>query len=237
MCGRFYCGPDFSELLEELLSEIDAKMPEKQANSEEQPAASDTKAADTMSADEKSEAPGRIITDARDVFPSTEALTIRGSESGLEADAMRWGFTAPFDKKLLINARAETVRQKRTFSDSVEKRRCVIPTSGFYEWDKRKSRYRFYSDNKALLLLAGIYRDEPDGRKYTILTTEANDSMRPVHSRMPVIVKPEELKTWILDDSAYSAILTAEQLPLIRESDEGQLMWDATLFGSGSTLY
>ncbi|MBQ1407217.1 MAG: SOS response-associated peptidase family protein, partial [Eubacterium sp.] len=82
------------------------------------------------------------------------------------------------------------------------------------------------SDDGELLLLAGIFREEPDGRKYTILTTDANDSMRPVHSRMPVIVRPEEIRTWILDDSAYPAILHREQAPLVRESDDGQMMLD-----------
>ena len=200
MCGRYYCGPDFSERLEELLEEIDARV-----ESEDVKAVS-----------------------AGDVFPSTEAVTIAAPDDDgkLAVETMRWGFTAPFDKKLLINARSETVREKKTFSDSVEKRRCVIPASGFYEWNKQKTRYRFFSDDGELLLLAGIFREEPDGRKYTILTTDANDSMRPVHSRMPVIVRPEEIRTWILDDSAYPAILHREQAPLVRESDDGQMMLD-----------
>lgn len=169
-------------------------------------------------------------TAGRDIRPSQagavlhNAATDGGGQNGvLVASEMFWGFSNPAKKGLIINARAETAREKRTFADSIAKRRCVIPASGFYEWDPYKARYRFTSPEGGLLLLAGFYRKEQGVPRFTILTTEANDSMIEVHDRMPVMIGREEIRPWIGDDARLSDFLSREQMELACEQDSGQI--------------
>lgn len=166
----------------------------------------------------------------RDVCPSQAAVVIHGEsrESGsrdgvIGASEMVWGFSNPVNKGLIINARAETAREKKTFAESIARRRCVIPASGFYEWDRHKAKFRFTPQEGGLLLLAGFYRLEQGTPRYTILTTEANESMIKVHDRMPVMIGRDEIRPWIEDDMRLPDFLGREQVPLVCEQDSGQI--------------
>ena len=166
----------------------------------------------------------------RDVYPSQAAVVIHGngpedcSQSGIiGASEMRWGFSNPVKKGLIINARAETAREKITFADSIAKRRCVIPASGFYEWDPHKAKFRFTAPDGGLLLFAGFYREEHGTPRYTILTTSANGSMIKVHDRMPVMIGRDEIRPWIEDDARLPDFLGREQAPLTCEQESGQI--------------
>lgn len=172
-----------------------------------------------------------IGTARREVFPSQSAVVIHGdSQSGgtreegiIGASEMVWGFSNPVSKGLIINARAETAREKITFADSIARRRCVVPASGFYEWDEHKAKFRFTSEDGGLLLLAGFYREEYGVPRYTILTTEANGSMIKVHDRMPVMIGRDEIRPWIEDDARLPDFLGREQMPLVCEQESGQM--------------
>ena len=120
----------------------------------------------------------------------------------------------------------ETASEKNLFAESVMKRRCVIPASGFYEWDPYKARFRFTLPEGDLMLLAGFYHEEEGVPRYTILTTEANESMKPVHDRMPVIIGRDELGPWIRDNEKLSEFLGRPQVQLVREQDSGQIRMD-----------
>jgi putative SOS response-associated peptidase YedK len=104
-----------------------------------------------------------------------------------------------------INARAETVATSPAFKHAFEKRRCVIPADGFYEWTGTKGARRpiwFHPPGGGLIHMAGLYESwkDPEGswhRTFTILTTAANDTVRGAHDRMPVILAPEEVDAWI----------------------------------------
>ena len=177
----------------------------------------------------------RIDTAGRDISPSQSAVTLHstgesagGQNALIGASEMVWGFSNTAHKGLIINARAETAREKKTFADSIAKRRCVIPASGFYEWDPHKARYRFTAPDGGLLLLAGFYRREQGVPRFTILTTEANDSMIKVHDRMPVMIGREEIRPWIEDDAKLSDFLSRRQTSLVCEQDSGQISF---LFG------
>lgn len=166
----------------------------------------------------------------RDIHPSQAAVVIHGSSQGnggqngiIGASEMVWGFSNPMKKGLIINARAETAREKMTFADSIARRRCVIPASGFYEWDPHKAKFRFTSAGGGLLLLAGFYREEQGVPRYTILTTEANGSMIKVHDRMPVMIGRNEIRPWIGDDAKLADFLRREQVPLVCEQESGQI--------------
>ena len=163
----------------------------------------------------------------RDVCPSDASAVIFRSGGGvLSAGGMRWGFSNPYRKGLIINARAETAAEKNLFADSVAKRRCIIPASGFYEWDPYKARFRFTLPDGGLILMAGFWHEEQGTPRYTILTTEANGSMKPVHDRMPVMIGRDEIGPWIYDDSKLSEFMGRMQPELICEQDAGQIRMD-----------
>ena len=135
--------------------------------------------------------------------------------TGLRTEPLLWGFPG-FDKgKLLINARAESVKDRPTFADSFAERRCVLPAAGFYEWDKKKEKVIFTLPDKPILYLAGIYRPYGPETRFVVLTREANASMEPVHDRMPLILSREEIGPWVSDLSEAGKILTGE-LPMLK---------------------
>ncbi len=76
-----------------------------------------------------------------DIHPADSAIILSGSRFSLQAEVMGWGF--PSYNQLLINARAESALQKPTFSESVMRRRCIIPARHFYEWDSKKNKVTF----------------------------------------------------------------------------------------------
>ena len=142
-----------------------------------------------------------------DIRPSQRAAVIRGENEHLITDCMAWGFPRFDGKGLLINARAESATERKTFRDSVQHRRCIIPAKGFYEWDKSKEKFSYERYDAPFLFMAGCYNKYQDQERFVILTTEANPSVSPVHDRMPLILEPEELEDWVLDDKATEYLL------------------------------
>ena len=141
-----------------------------------------------------------------DIRPSQRAAVIKGENEHLMADCMAWGFPRFDGKGLLINARAESAMERKTFRNSVQHRRCIIPAKGFYEWDKSKEKFSFERYDSPVLFMAGCY-NQYDQDRFVILTTDANTSVSPVHDRMPLILEPDELESWVLDDRATEFIL------------------------------
>ena len=105
----------------------------------------------------------------------------------------------------LINARSETVAEKPSFRQAFRQRRCIIPADGFYEWQRaegRKQPFFFRMRDESPFGFAGLWeRWEGEGGEVldscTILTTEANEVLGPVHDRMPVIIHPEDYGLWL----------------------------------------
>ena len=158
-----------------------------------------------------------------EVFPTNVApvITLEG------AAAIKWGFPHWKGTGVIINARAETALEKRMFFKPLMERRCVIPSSGFYEWSKvsgtkKKQKHLFRTPGEHTLNMAGmvnVFRDA-QGREYrafVILTTAANDSVAPVHDRMPVILMPDEQDRWISDIGYVSEVLHRPGIPLLCE--------------------
>ena len=142
-----------------------------------------------------------------DVFPSQNAMILKGEGNHLAAEQMKWGFPGFEKGKLLINARAETALERPTFRESVQDRRCIIPARGFYEWNKSKEKFTFERKETPVLFMAGCYNRYEGQERFVILTTDANSSVAPVHNRMPLILEQEELKDWVLDDGAIEYLL------------------------------
>ena len=104
----------------------------------------------------------------------------------------------------MINARSETVSEKPSFRHALSKRRCLIPSSGFYEWEKTENGKQpwFISGKNEPLVFAGIWEQwkSPEGfsvKNCAILTCEANELMAPIHHRMPVILQEKERNIWL----------------------------------------
>ncbi len=123
---------------------------------------------------------------------------------------LRWGWIPAFSKdpfaRKIINARAETVDQKPSFRDAFRRRRCLIIADGFYEWkkeEKTKTPFYFYLKSGQPFGFAGLYESQishggPFTGVCTILTTQANDLVAPIHNRMPVILSDRlEQDLWL----------------------------------------
>ena len=158
-----------------------------------------------------------------DVFPSQNAMILKGEGNHLAAEQMRWGFPGFEKGKLLINARAETALERPTFRESVQDRRCIIPARGFYEWNKSKEKFIFERKGTPVLFMAGCYNRYEGQERFVILTTEANPSVSPVHNRMPLILEPEELKDWVLDDQATESLLHKTPVLLEQRAEYEQM--------------
>lgn len=158
------------------------------------------------------------------IAPSDEIAVIV-DEGSRKIRSCRWGLVPAWaknnnDAHRLINARAETVTVKPSFRDSFKKHRCLVVTDGFYEWRKeagRKLPVFIHMKSGKSFCLAGLYSLRITGSgshacTSTIITTEANDTVRPVHDRMPVIIPRESYDIWldpaIQDSSVLKQILS-----------------------------
>ena len=146
------------------------------------------------------------------VAPTQTVPIIRRKEGGgRELTMVRWGLVPFWAKDLkigsqLINARAETVTSKPAFRAAFAKRRCLVPADGFYEWQKRegsklKQPMLIRRRDAAPFAFAGLWESwrGPDGevQTCTIVTTEANTVLRPIHNRMPVVLEPGVYDHWL----------------------------------------
>ncbi len=146
-----------------------------------------------------------------EIFPTETAPILAAFQGTIEPELSAWGFPNYQNKGVLINARAETVFDKKTFRESVFFRRCVIPSNGFYEWDGNKKKFLFKRKESEILYMAGIYSFYQEECRFVILTTQANESMAEVHSRMPVVLEEGDMEKWILDNNSTGRIL--RQIP------------------------
>jgi putative SOS response-associated peptidase YedK len=126
-----------------------------------------------------------------------------------------WWLKADNGAKAMINARAETIAVKPFFKEAFRSQRCLIPADGFYEWQgagRMKRPFRITLKGEALFAFAGIWDHWYNGHDKmitcAIITTDANDLIRPIHARMPVILSPENEQFWLTTaDPNYAADL------------------------------
>jgi putative SOS response-associated peptidase YedK len=144
------------------------------------------------------------------IAPSTPILAIRQIDRTRRADLLRWGLVprwskGPDSRYSMINARAETVHQKPAYRGPFRYRRCLIPAEAFYEWKPGpggKQPYAIRMKSWAPFALAGVWDSwaAPDGSELetcSIIVTDANELLRPIHERMPVILAPALWERWL----------------------------------------
>ena len=161
--------------------------------------------------------------------PTHRAWVITADEnSDGAAHPMRWGLI-PFwakDGKIAyttINARVETAAEKPAFREAWKRRRCLVPSSGYYEWKvlpdgKSKQPYFIHDAHRPVFLFGGLWErwQGPDGQAidtYSIVTQEAAGAVTQVHTRMPLILPPDLLRDW-LRGSANDAAAIAQAAPV-----------------------
>ena len=145
------------------------------------------------------------------IAPSQNVLAVVERDAVREIVSLQWGLIPFWSKeaKAFINARVETIEEKPTFKESFERRRCLIPADGFYEWERAGTKlsqpYYFQMKDGAPFAFAGIWdRWKTNGNTITscaIITTTANELLSEIHHRMPVIMRPESHDLWLNEES------------------------------------
>jgi putative SOS response-associated peptidase YedK len=148
-------------------------------------------------------------------------------------EVFRWGLIPYWAKDAKIgyssiNAAAETVAEKPAFREPFQSRRCIVPTDGFYEWQKlgpkEKQPYHIVMKDRSLFGFAGLWdrwKDRASGeviRSFTIITTTPNEVCAPIHDRMPVILDPKDYGRWLGEESAEPVHLLAMLKPYPAEA-------------------
>ncbi len=135
-----------------------------------------------------------------EIFPSDPVPVIANSRAMQPAAfAMSWGYQIP-GGSLIINARSETAAERPLFRDGMRHRRCLLPASRYFEWEKRpagKIKYAIQPADPGLFYLAGLYRIEGEQARCTILTRSPAESISFIHDRMPVLLPPEAVQDWL----------------------------------------
>ncbi|MCF6443988.1 SOS response-associated peptidase [Nereida sp. MMG025] len=159
------------------------------------------------------------VTPNFNVCPTTQIHVVTATDQR-RLVSMRWGFLphwykAPNDGPLLINARAETIAQKPAFRAACRERRCLIPTTGFYEWTKDAdgARLPWYVTpaDDAPMVMAGIWQTWGHGEDAVntcaVVTTQASGPMADIHHRVPVMIMPDQFGLWLGEQGKGAARL------------------------------
>ena len=169
----------------------------------------------------------------RNMAPTRDAPVVRlhPETRARHLDLLRWGLVPHWAKdpksvRQPINARAETVATSSMFRDALARRRCLVPADVFYEWqatDGAKLPYAIARADDQPMVFAGLWEGwrGADGtvmRTFTIVTTNANTTLRPLHERMPVILEPVDWPTWLGETDGDPA-------SLLRPSEADLRVW------------
>ena len=182
--------------------------------------------------------PPRNLRPRYNVAPSQDVAVVRAVDGGCSVSMLRWGLIPAWAKDpaigyRLINARSETVAEKPSFRSAYRRRRCLIPADGFYEWQrlgKIRQPWLFGLRDGAPFALAGLWErwTVPEGAELTgslaelgagdpvetctILTTAANETVAPVHGRMPVILPRDACDPWLAGEDVSLAPFAADAM-------------------------
>ena len=144
---------------------------------------------------------GKNLTEQKEIAPTNAAPVVTASGGSIAFEYAKFGFLRWDGKGVIINARAETVKEKAMFKNHIHTGRCVIPASGYFEWknvDKKTKHKHLIKDRDGnLLFMAGLYRDGSEGREFVIITKNPYGDVTEIHDRMPVILHTDKLEPWL----------------------------------------
>ncbi len=176
------------------------------------------------------------------VAPTTLVYVLHRQDVGRVLDVMSWGLVPSWSKDKtraasMINARSETLTEKPSFRNLVSEHRCILPIQGFYEWQnlasetkkpKKQAHYITRVDEQPMTL-AGLWTiwKQPDSsllRTCTIITTEANEILSPIHHRMPVILERDSVDIWLGESKALPHdLLVAAKNEIVKSEPTSRL--------------
>lgn len=197
MCGRYYVDDETAREIEKIIRQVDERL--------------------------RKESGSSITLQPKDIHPAEVAPVLTAADHKLCCKWQRWGFPGFQGKKVIFNARSESALEKKMFRESVENRRIVVPATCFYEWNRNKEKNTFYQKRQPVLFMAGFYNRFQDEDRFVILTTGANESMQPVHDRMPLILEPDDIMPWIFDKGETKAFLHKTPCLLERRTEFEQM--------------
>lgn len=189
MCGRYYLEPEREEI-ESIIQAVNRR----------------------LSGDAAQASSG-------DMFPSGIAPVYVAQAGRPALVPMKWGFGAAKGSRLIINARSETAEQKPLFREAATARRCLIPASGYYEWEtrgKEKIQYAIFTPGEKIIYMAGLFQFATNAPHpaFVILTREAALGISFMHDRMPLILGKEARRAWMrggpLREAVSASIETVE---------------------------
>lgn len=161
-----------------------------------------------------------------EIRPSNVAPVIASNRNGKRAVfPMKWGFNVS-GRPLLINARVETAAEKPTFREAWKAHRCIVPASWYYEWEHRTrtdgktetgDKYMIQPEGSAAAWMCGLYRIENGLPVFVILTQEAEEPIRFIHDRMPMMLPEERIEEWIRPDCDAAEIAAFAQKNMVFE--------------------
>lgn len=136
-----------------------------------------------------------------EIYPSNKILCVV-NDLGVQ---MQWGYDFDWAKNLIINAKSETIFDKKMFQQSIKNKRCIIPASSYFEWQQnngQKDKIEIFKPQRKFMSLAGIYQSFEDDlgntvQKFVILTKDPLDAIKNVHDRMPVILDESDEQQWL----------------------------------------
>lgn len=149
-----------------------------------------------------------------DFYPSQDAVIVLGSEKRV-LTLGKWGFSNDYNKRIVINARAETIMEKPMFKNSFYSARCIIPANLFYEWkdegNSKKLKYKIGLEGSDLISLGAIYKVSIDENQkkhitFVIITTEAEGDVKEIHNRMPLIIQDKDLDLWLNNNTPLQLV-------------------------------
>lgn len=160
-------------------------------------------------------------------YPRSEVPVILPQEGRLGSQVMKWGYEVPWSKGVIFNTRCDTAMRpgSNMWAESLRSRRCIVPTFGFFEphqsetltdprtGKERRQQYLFTLPGSPVLFIAGIY----EGGSFSLMTTEPNASVMPVHDRMPLVLREGETGTWLNGD--FPSLFDRGAIPLRAEKE------------------
>ena len=138
-----------------------------------------------------------------EIYPADQVDVVFRGGSGNELASMKWGWERSFSRRPLINARSAEAWDRKTWSRAMRECRCIIPASGFFEWDEnqpkgRRDKYRIEPAGEDGFAFGGLYEISPAGEMFmSILTTAPNPKLARIHHRMPVILDRDGYDGWL----------------------------------------
>ncbi len=149
-----------------------------------------------------------------DIFPSDTAPLLCQTDNRPAADALKWGYVFRGQKRLIINARSESLFEKPLFLKSVRNKKCLIPANVFYEWEAGgtgKIKRVIGVKGEQLFYMCGLYSDfnieGTNEKRFLIITKPANAQMLPIHNRMPLIAPKNMANDWLAEKDSVDKLV------------------------------